>query len=256
MPIVEVNGVKLSYSVTGSGDPMVFLAGFGSDMSFWDSIIPIVSSKFTVVTLDNRGSGSTEYGGSFTIDEMADDVLALLKELYFDKFHLMGWSMGSQIAQSLAIRYPNKVLTLALVSSYLRRPERSSFMFNGMIDAVKDGMPKKYLTVPLKTMCFPEIYFSVKRRDVTDNLSVDVDGLEYQINAVDQYSTEGQVHKIEAPTLSIHGSEDYMVPQEFGDALADMIPHCTVIRLPGEGHNILPSKYIEDYMSFALSHGA
>lgn len=254
MPIIKVNGINFSYSVTGSGDPLVLLAGFGSDMSFWDDIIFKASSKFTVITVDNRGSGVTEYDGSFTIDDMADDVFALIKKLSFNKFHLLGWSMGSQIAQSIAIRYPDKVLTLALVSSYYRRPERSSFMLNNMIDAVRDGMPAKYLSIPLKSMCFPERYFSVKQRGVTENLNVDVDGLAYQMLAVDQYSTEDHVHKIKAPTLSIHGSEDYMVPQEFGDALANRIPHCTMIRLLGEGHNILPSKYIDSYISFVLSY--
>lgn len=254
MPMVKVNGINFSYSVTGSGDPMVLLAGFGSDMSFWDDVISVISSKFTVITVDNRGSGVTEYNGSFTIDDMADDVFALIEKLSFDKVHMLGWSMGSQIAQSFAIRYPNKVLTLALVSSYYKRPERSSFMLNGMIDAVKDGMPAKYLSIPLKTMCFPERYFSVKKRSVTENLNVDVEGLAHQMFAVDRYSTEDHVHKIKAHTLSIHGSEDYMVPQEFGDALADRIPYCTVIRLLGEGHNILPSKYIDNYVSFVLSH--
>lgn len=253
MPTVEVNGIKFSYSINGSGDPMVLLAGFGSDMSFWDDIMLEASSRFTVITVDNRGSGVTEYSGDFTIDDMADDVIALLNKLSIDKVHLLGWSMGSQIAQSLAIRYPDKVLTLALVSSYYRRPERSSFMLNGMMDAVRDGMPAKYLSIPLKTMCFPEKYFSVKKRKVTENLNINVDGLVHQMNAVDQYSTKDHVHKIKAPTLSIHGSEDYMVPQEFGDALADRVPYCTIIRLPGEGHNILPSKYIENYILFALS---
>lgn len=126
MAKVKVNDINFSYSVTGSGDPLVLLTGFGSDMSFWDDVILDISSKFTVITVDNRGSGVTEYNGSFTIDDMADDVLALLEKLSFHKVHLLGWSMGSQIAQSFAIRHPNKVLTLALVSSYYKRPERSS----------------------------------------------------------------------------------------------------------------------------------
>lgn len=254
MPIVDVNGTRFSYSVTGAGDPVVLLTGFGSDMSFWNDILPELTSRFTVVTVDNRGSGHTEYSGRFTIDDMADDVFVLLKKLSLDKVHVLGWSMGSQIAQSLAIRHPTKILTLALVSSYYKRPERSSFMLNNMIDAVRDGMPAKYLSVSLKTMCFPERYFSFKKRSITENLNVDVDGLAYQMMAVDEYSTEDCVHNIKAPTLSIHGSEDYMVPQEFGDAVADRLPCCTIIRLHGEGHNILPSKYIDSYISFVLLH--
>ncbi|MDD2410633.1 MAG: alpha/beta hydrolase [Candidatus Methanomethylophilaceae archaeon] len=255
MPIAKLNGVDLSYSVTGSGDPLVLLAGFGSNMDFWSDVLSEASGRFTVVTVDNRGSGATEYDGPFTIDDMADDVAKLLKRLSFEKAHVLGWSMGSQVAQSLAIRYPDKVSTLALVSSYLRRPERSSFMLHGMIEAVRDGMPLKYLSVPLKAMCFPERYFSTKKRKTAEDFGYSVDGLEDQIRAVDLYSTEDNAHMIMAPTLSIHGSEDYMVPLDFGDALADRIRDCTMIRLRGEGHNIMPSKYIENYLSFAMSHG-
>lgn len=255
MPIAKLNGVKFSYSVTGSGDPLVLLAGFGSSMAFWDDVISDASGRFTVVTVDNRGSGETEYDGPFTIDDMADDVAKLLKKLSFEKAHVLGWSMGSQVAQSLAIRYPDKVSTLALVSSYLRRPERSSFMFHGMIEAAREGMPIRYLSVPLKAMCLPERYFAAKKRSAAEDLGYKIDGLEDQMRAVDLYSTEDHAHMIMAPTLSIHGSEDYMVPLEFGDALADRIRDCTIIRLRGEGHNILPSKYMESYISFAMSHG-
>lgn len=255
MPMVKINGIRFSYSLSGSGDPIVLLAGFGSGMDFWDEVIPEVSERFTVITVDNRGSGATEYEGPFTIDDMADDVARLLKKLCFDKVHVLGWSMGSQIAQSLAIRYPKKVSTLALVSSYLRRPERSSFMLKGMTEAVREGMPLRYLSVPLKAMCFPERYFSVKKRTIGDDSGYILEGLEDQIDAVDKYSTEDHAHEIMAPTLSIHGTEDYMVPLEFGDALADRIRDCTMIRLRGEGHNILPSKYLESFTSFATSHG-
>ncbi|MGE0015369.1 MAG: alpha/beta fold hydrolase [Candidatus Methanomethylophilaceae archaeon] len=255
MPIAKLNGVRFSYSVTGSGDPLVLLAGFGSGMDFWNDVVSDASGRFTVITVDNRGSGETEYDGPFTIDDMADDVAKLLKKLSFEKAHVLGWSMGSQVAQSLAIRYPDKVSTLALVSSYLRRPERSSFMFHGMMEAARDGMPLKYLSVPLKAMCFPERYFATKKRSAAEDFGYSIDGLEDQIRAVDLYSTEDHAHMIMAPTLSIHGSEDYMVPLDFGDALADRIRDCTMIRLKGEGHNIMPSKYMESYLSFAMSHG-
>jgi pimeloyl-ACP methyl ester carboxylesterase len=255
MPIAKLNGVRLSYSVTGSGDPLVLLAGFGSSMAFWNDVVSDASGRFTVITLDNRGSGETEYDGPFTIDDMADDVAELLKKLSFEKAHVLGWSMGSQVAQSLAIRYPDKVSTLALVSSYLRRPERSSFMFHGMIEAAREGMPLRYLSVPLKAMCLPERYFATRKRSAAEDFGYSIDGLEDQMRAVDLYSTEDHAHMIMAPTLSIHGSEDYMVPLEFGDALADRIRDCTMIRLRGEGHNIMPSKYMESYLSFAMSHG-
>lgn len=255
MTFVKTAGASISYSVNGSGDPIVLLAGFGSRKDFWDQAVSGLSESFTVITLDNRGSGKTVYENRFTIDDLADDVIHILDGLSIEKAHVLGWSMGSQIAQSLAIRYPDRVSTLALVSSYFRRPSRSSFMLRGMINAVKEGMPVKYLSVPIKAMSLPESYFSSKKREISDFSDIDIEGLSHQMDAVDRYNTETEIHRVKMPTLSIHGTEDYMVPVEMGDELSDSIPNCEVIRLEGEGHNILPSKYMEMYRSFVDSHG-
>lgn len=254
MTFVKTAGACISYSVKGSGDPVVLIAGFGSRKDFWDQAVSRLSESFTVITLDNRGSGETAYDNGFTIDDMADDVIRILDGLSLKKAHVLGWSMGSQIAQSLAIRYPDRVSTLALVSSYFRRPARSAFMLRGMIDAVKEGMPVKYLSVPIKAMSLPESYFSSKKREISDLSDIDAEGLSCQMDAVDMYDTETETHKIRMPTLSIHGTEDYMVPVEMGDKLSDSIPNCEVVRLEGEGHSILPSKYMEMYKSFVDSH--
>ncbi|HKM09932.1 MAG TPA: alpha/beta hydrolase [Candidatus Methanomethylophilaceae archaeon] len=255
MPFVRTNGADISYSVKGSGDPIVLLAGFGSAKDFWDQAVSELSIGYTVITLDNRGSGETVYENGFTIDDMADDVIQILDGLSLNKAHVLGWSMGSQIAQSLAIRYPERVSTLALVSSYFRRPERSSFMLRGMIAAVEEGMPVKYLSVPLKAMTLPESYFSIKKREVSDFSDLDVKGLAHQIDAVDKHDTEMEIHRIKAPVLSIHGMEDYMVPVKMGDELSDRITNCDVLRLEDEGHNILPSRYMGIYESFVNTHG-
>lgn len=255
MPKADLGGIRLNYRISGSGDPLVLLTGLGGTAGYWDSVVPELGKKFTVITLDNRGSGDTESKGPFTIDDMAEDVSGLLDKLSLEGAHVLGWSMGSQIAQALAVNHPEKVYTLALVSSYLRRPERSSYLINGMLDAVRQGMPMKYFGIPMRAMGNTERYFVERKPMDESDLPYHLDGLMRQIAAVDAYSSEDSAHRIMCPTLSIHGSEDIMVPQEFGDALADRIRDCTVIRLRGEGHNMRPSKYIESYASFAMSHG-
>jgi 3-oxoadipate enol-lactonase len=255
MPKADLNGIRMNYRVSGSGVPLVLLTGFGGTAGYWDSVVPELEGRFTVITLDNRGSGETESKGPFTVEDMAEDVSELLDSLSLDGAHVLGWSMGSQIAQALAINHPDKVYTLALVSSYLKRPDRSSYLIGGMLEAVKHGMPMRFFKIPMKAMGHTERYFEGRKFTDERDSSHSVDGLARQIAAVDAYSTEDSAHMIMCPTLSIHGSEDIMVPQEFGDALADRIRDCTIIRLRGEGHNIRPSKYIESYASFAISHG-
>lgn len=254
MPFANIRNGKLSYSSAGSGEPLVLLTGFGADKTFWDIAVPSLSSEYNVITVDNRGSGDTVYSGKFTVDDMADDIICLLDFLSIKKTHILGWSMGSQIAQSVAIRYSDRVSTLTLVSSYFRRPERSAFMLDGMMEAADNGMPVRYLSVPVIAMGFPESYFASKKRNIPEELNADFKGMRDQISAVNAYSTKDSIHLLTVPVLSVHGTEDYMVPVEMGDELADSIENCTRLRLRGEGHNILPSKYAEELKMFLKNH--
>lgn len=254
MPFVKINDGELSYSVKGSGEPLVLLTGFGASKEFWDSAVPVLSSDFTVITVDNRGSGDTVYDGKFTIDDMADDVISLLDSLSIEKTHVLGWSMGSQIAQSTVIRHEDRIRTSTLVSSYFRRPERSAFMLNGMMEAIEKGMPLKYLNVPLMAMGFPESHFASKKRNIPEPLNADIEGLKNQMAAVNAYTSEGKIGLVDIPVLSIHGAEDYMVPVDMGDELADSLINCVKLRLEGEGHNVNPLTYVEELREFLKTH--
>lgn len=254
MPFVSIRNGELSYSIEGSGEPLILLTGFGSDKDFWNSLVPVLSSDFTVISVDNRGSGDTVCDGTFSIDDMADDVICLLDSLSFGKAHILGWSMGSQIAQSVAIRYTERVRTLTLVSSYFRRPERSAFMLDGMMEAVENGMPLKYLGVPLIAMGFPESHFASKKREIPESLNADIDGMRNQMNAVNAYTTKGKIELMDTPVLSIHGIKDYMVPADMGDELADSIKNCVKVRFEDEGHNILPLRYADRLKEFLTDH--
>lgn len=254
MPFVSIRNGKLSYSVKGFGEPLVLITGFGADKEFWNSLVPALSSDFSLIAVDNRGSGDTVYDGKFTIDDMADDAIRLLDSLNIDKAHILGWSMGSQIAQAVAIGHPDRVRTLTLVSSYFRRPERSAFMLDGMMEAVEKGMPLKYFGVPLIAMGFPESYFASKRREIPESLNSDLEGMRNQMDAVNAYSTKSKIESVDVPVFSIHGVRDYMVPVEMGDELANSLKNCEKLRFEGEGHNILPSRYAEELKKFLKNH--
>ncbi|MDD2532875.1 MAG: alpha/beta fold hydrolase, partial [Candidatus Methanomethylophilaceae archaeon] len=127
MPTAEVNGVKLSYSAQGDGEAVVLIGGFGGDINFYRTLIPILAKKYKVIVLDNRGAGATEYNGPFRGQDMVDDVAALLDHLSVYRAHILGWSMGGHIAQEFAIQNPDRTQSLTLVSAYMRRPARSSY---------------------------------------------------------------------------------------------------------------------------------
>ena len=106
----ELQDVKMYYEEEGSGEPVILIAGIGANHRFWKGMVPLLKG-YRVITLDNRGVGQTEYKGDIQIDTMADDIIHLMDYLHIYKAHIVGWSMGSQIAQSLAIRHGERLQT-------------------------------------------------------------------------------------------------------------------------------------------------
>jgi 3-oxoadipate enol-lactonase len=118
MPYESVNGVRLYYEVHGaSGDPLVLVHGYTGDITDWRHQIPVFSRSHRLLVFDNRGHGRSEAPpdrGAYTVEEMARDVQLLTKKLGFERFHLLGHSMGGAIVQEVALESPERLLSLTL----------------------------------------------------------------------------------------------------------------------------------------------
>ena len=118
MPIERINGVRLHYELHGSdGEPLVFVHGYTGDITDWRFQLPEFSRTHRVLVLDHRGHGQSEAPAdrsAYTILNMADDVEALVTHVGFDRYHLLGHSMGGGVAQEIALRSPARLLSLTL----------------------------------------------------------------------------------------------------------------------------------------------
>jgi pimeloyl-ACP methyl ester carboxylesterase len=103
----------------GKGDPILLFNGASDVMDGWDpSFLGILSSNHTVIAFDSRGLGNTTMGSKpYTSQQLATDAAGLLDALKIPKADVMGYSLGSFIAQQFTIMYPDKVNTLTLVAS-------------------------------------------------------------------------------------------------------------------------------------------
>src|SRR2546421_5543706 len=121
MPYVKVNDIQMYYEMHGDGESLVVILGLGTDVSEWDGIIRWLAEKYKVLAFDNRGAGRTDKPDiPYSIEMMAQDTEELMNALAIERASILGISMGGRIALALALRHPERVEKLILVSTSAR----------------------------------------------------------------------------------------------------------------------------------------
>src|ERR1043165_2459004 len=118
-----VNGINMYYEVHGGGEPVVLLHGaFMTITNNWTGWISELSKTRKVIALEMQGHGRTaDVPREITYENLADDVAALLDYLKIPRADLIGYSMGGAVAMQCAIRHPDKVRKVVVMSSMLSR---------------------------------------------------------------------------------------------------------------------------------------
>lgn len=144
----KVNGLRMYYEVHGSGRPVVLLhGGFMTISTNWDGWIGELAKKRKVIAIEMQGHGRTgDIARDMTSDFLADDVAALLGHLKIPRADLIGYSMGGAVAMHCAVRHPEKVRKVVVISSPLYRDG----VTKEGADALKSLTPELFLGSPLE----------------------------------------------------------------------------------------------------------
>lgn len=193
-----VNGLKMYYEVHGSGDPVVLLHGaFMTITNNWTGWIEELSKTRKVIALEMQGHGRTaDIPRDITGENLADDVSALLDYLKIPRADLIGYSMGGTVAMQCAIRHPDKVRKVVVISAMLRRDgavqEGQDALATLTADAFK-GSPieAEYKRLSPNPDGFPTF---VKRVLAMDSKGHDI--------------SDDQLKATKAPMFFIHGDSD------------------------------------------------
>lgn len=140
----------------GTGSPVVLLHGLGDDLTLWRHQFGALGARHRIVAMDLPGHGRTRLGpGDHSLADMAADVWSAIVELGLEKPVVIGLSMGGGIAQSLAIRHPNHIRGLVLVSTSSEFPDATRARFitraaraerEGMTAVIDDTVPRWFTT--------------------------------------------------------------------------------------------------------------
>jgi pimeloyl-ACP methyl ester carboxylesterase len=227
----------------GTGPDVLLIAGLGDPAEAWQHQLDGLADRHRVTAFDNRGVGrSPDPDGPLTVAGMADDAAALLRALDAERAHVAGFSMGSLIAQELALRHPELVRSLVLMSTYAR-PDA---LLRAQLDLwrwLPDAAPDERA---FYEAFFTWVYTPRAHADGTVAQLVDealafphqqtVDGFRAQVDACRTHDAADRLAQIAVPTLVLAGEVDAILPPRLSRAVADAIPHARFEIMPGEAH--------------------
>jgi pimeloyl-ACP methyl ester carboxylesterase len=216
-----------------------------------------LSKHYNIVTFDNRGTGrSSSPEGDYSIETIGDDVAGLLDSLMISKAHILGPSMGSLIAQELAINHPKKVNGLILVcttpggSVYDSIPgQREVFEKMKWSFAPPPDMTPEAIQEEVMRLCYHKEFFDKNKARIMaftpPKYPTSLSTLEKQCNAVVKFDSYDRLGMIRSRTLVIQGEDDRIFMAEGARMLAKQIRNAELKIFKQAGHGVLEEKWQE-----------
>ena len=248
MPFVHAtDGTRIHYEVTGKSGatPVLMIQGLGASKNAWNLQRIAMATRFRIISFDNRGAGRSDKPTErFTLEQMADDALAVLDAAGSETAHVVGASMGGVISQIVAVKYPHRVRSLTLVCTACRNhPWRQELLQawaktaadKGMIEVGKEAAqwvmsPRSFRRlVPAFTWMGPLAALRPRHSFVSQIDAI----LNTREDLVDQLST------ITAPTMVIVGNQDILTPRGDSEEIAERIPNAELVVISGAAHGLM-----------------
>ena len=246
MPFLQTNGINLHYAEQGDGPPLLLIMGITASGGVWQKHADFWQQRFRCVMPDNRGVGrSDKPAGPYDSAMMADDLAGVLDQLGLEDVRVVGCSMGSTIAQQLALRHAAKIRSLVLMCPWARCDRYATGIFEHMMMQKARLRPEEFahyiqlLIFSKQTWNSADGYAGLQqgRRDAAfESEPQPLHGLEAQAAACIAHNVLADLGRIACPTLVIGGDADIFTPPWMAREVAGAIPRSELHLYPGAGH--------------------
>lgn len=238
MPYFDNEGIRLFYEDTGEGRPLLLLHGLTSNHQMFHREIGYLKDKFRILALDSRGHGKSDRPDKFTLNDHISDTIALLDHLKLDAVSILGVSMGSYIAQGVAIKQPDRVekLILAATKSY---GEQSSMaeMFDRYEERLQGMSISEKLAMSSELIFHDQKAVNEWQKTIAKNSRMlNADEQAAASAALREFDFREDLKRIRAETLIISGKHDGLNPPEKGRETAVLIPNADYMEFQDSGH--------------------
>jgi 3-oxoadipate enol-lactonase len=243
---------RIYYETLGhEGPTVVMIMGIGVSGRFWLSIPRDVANHaehpYRVIVIDNRGTGFSDKPFTpWTMGHMADDVATVLDAVKVERADVVGISMGGMIAQHVALRHPDRVAGLVLMSTMpglpfgaLPRPWAIQALIKGFANGLRGP---EFMKLVYPEAALERAQALIKKgvwREAVRGETVDLRVFLYHLLAVASHSTGHRLKHIKCPTVVVTGADDVLIPVANSRRIAARIPGAVLHEVRDCGHDMI-----------------
>ena len=228
----------VGYEERGAGSPVVLLHPFPFERGIWSRMTDVLAARHRVIAVDTRGFGESPLGEQgYSMDDLADDLAALLADLGVGRAAVLGMSMGGYAALAFAVRHPSLLAALILCDTRAGADSTETRKArDGAIGRIKATGSGPYLDGSLARLLSPSasgaLVSFLRTRAETREASL-IAGIEALRDRPDRTRDLGAIR---VPTLAIRGSDDQVTPAADMQQMTAAIAGATFVSIPGAGH--------------------
>ncbi len=246
----STDDTRIHYRITGrsSGAPILFIQGLGADKNGWNLQRLATAPWYRGVALDNRGAGrSDKPHGPYSLEQMADDAIAVLDHAGIDTAHVVGASMGGAITQILAVKYPERTRSITLACTAGRNhPWREELLASWRDHALESGIgsmghdaarwvigPRSFRRILPAIGWLGPLALGRPSHAFAAQCDAILSASDNHQDLIDLLPT------IEVPTLVMVGNQDILTPRGDSEDLAATIPTAELVVISGAAHGFM-----------------
>lgn len=235
----------LYYELHGREDapPLILSSGLGGSASYWAPNIPALAEHFRVLAYDHRGTGRSDRAlpDVVTVDDFADDMLALMDALGWERASVIGHAAGGVAGLALALKAPERLDRLVVVNGWAMADPHFLRCFEARLNLLRHAGVEAFLRAQ-PIFLYPANWISAHTADLDAELPHQLAGfpgaatMEKRIAALAAFDARGALSGLGSRTLVLVADDDMLVPSDAGLRLAAELSGAEVARMPWGGH--------------------
>jgi pimeloyl-ACP methyl ester carboxylesterase len=235
---ININGLDIHYLTGGQGEPLLIVHGGGEGAKAWRKNIAVLSRKYTIYVPDLPGFGLCQsMPNPYYFPEMVDFIDSFASSIGLEKFHLMGHSFGGGIAAHYALKYPEKIRKLVLVSSLCMGREIAWWIRLTSHPVISRALGKAAISIFKGIKYIARFFGPWEIIEPVTKTSIQIGG---SVATLTRQTVVllSRLPEIVVPTMVMWGAKDRIVPFTQAYAAAELIPDCQVKVFEDCGHSV------------------